>query len=69
MINLDLGTLIDKPIKDVFAFVANPNNMSRWKKILRASKRNWKNDVYLNTKYTKVTTLAPHACAGKEINP
>lgn len=30
MINLDLGTLIDKPIKDVFAFVANPNNMSKW---------------------------------------
>jgi carbon monoxide dehydrogenase subunit G len=30
MINLDLGTLIDKPIKDVFAFAANPNNMSKW---------------------------------------
>lgn len=30
MINLDLGTLIDKPRKDVFAFVANPNNMSKW---------------------------------------
>ncbi|HSO11908.1 MAG TPA: SRPBCC family protein [Anaerolineales bacterium] len=30
MISLDLGTLIDKPIKDVFAFVANPNNMSKW---------------------------------------
>lgn len=30
MINLDLGTLIDRPIKDVFAFVANPNNMSKW---------------------------------------
>ena len=30
MINIDLGTLIDKPIKDVFAFVANPNNMTRW---------------------------------------
>lgn len=30
MINLDLGTLIDKPMKDVFAFVADPNNMSKW---------------------------------------
>ena len=30
MINLDLGTLIDKPVQDVFAFVANPNNMSKW---------------------------------------
>ena len=30
MINLELGTLIDRPIKDVFAFVANLNNMSKW---------------------------------------
>jgi carbon monoxide dehydrogenase subunit G len=30
MINLDLGTLIDKPVKEVFAFVADPNNMSKW---------------------------------------
>jgi len=29
MINLDLGVLIDRPVKDVFAFVANPNNMSK----------------------------------------
>jgi len=30
MINLDLGTLIDKPVKDVFAFITNPTNMSKW---------------------------------------
>jgi carbon monoxide dehydrogenase subunit G len=30
MINLDLGVLIDRPQKDVFAFVANPNNMAKW---------------------------------------
>lgn len=30
MINLDLNALIDCPQKDVFAFVANPNNMSKW---------------------------------------
>jgi len=30
MINLELGTLIDRPIKDVFTFVSNPNNMSKW---------------------------------------
>ncbi|HNK62642.1 MAG TPA: SRPBCC family protein [Anaerolineales bacterium] len=30
MINIDLGVLIDRPIKDVFAFVANLNNMSKW---------------------------------------
>lgn len=30
MINVDLGVLVDRPIKDVFAFVSNPNNMSKW---------------------------------------
>ena len=30
MINLDFGVLVDRPIKDVFAFVSNPNNMSQW---------------------------------------
>ena len=30
MINLDFGVLIDRPTKDVFAFVSNPNNMSKW---------------------------------------
>jgi carbon monoxide dehydrogenase subunit G len=30
MINLDFSTLIDRPVKDVFAFVADPNNMSKW---------------------------------------
>jgi carbon monoxide dehydrogenase subunit G len=30
MINLDFGVLIDRPMKDVFTFVSNPNNMSKW---------------------------------------
>ncbi|MBL8103113.1 MAG: SRPBCC family protein [Anaerolineales bacterium] len=30
MINLDFGVLVDRPMKDVFAFVSNPNNMSQW---------------------------------------
>ena len=30
MINLDFTTLIDLPVKDVFAYAANPNNMSKW---------------------------------------
>ena len=30
MINLDLSMLIDRPVKDVFSFVADPNNMAKW---------------------------------------
>ena len=30
MINIDLNTLVDRPMKDVFAFVGDPNNMTKW---------------------------------------
>lgn len=30
MINLNLETMIDRPMKDIFAFVADPNNMAQW---------------------------------------
>lgn len=30
MINVDLGVLVDRPVNDVFAFVSNPNNMTKW---------------------------------------
>ncbi|MBI5825342.1 MAG: SRPBCC family protein [Chloroflexi bacterium] len=30
MINFDFSILIDRPMKDVFAFVADPNNMAQW---------------------------------------
>ena len=30
MINLNFSSLIDLPVKDVFAFTSDPNNMSKW---------------------------------------
>jgi len=30
MINLDFSTVINRPVKDVFSFVSNPNNMTKW---------------------------------------
>jgi hypothetical protein len=30
MINLDLSTIIDRSLKDVFVFVSDPNNMPKW---------------------------------------
>ena len=51
MINLDLGVLIDKPIGDVFAFVGNPNNMSKWNTVIVSLEQITPGDVGLGTKF------------------
>ena len=51
MINIDLGTLIDKPIGDVFAFVGNPNNMSKWNTAIVSLEQITPGDVGVGTKF------------------
>ena len=51
MINLDFGTLVDKPIKDVFAFVANPNNMSKWNSAVVSLEQITPGEVGVGTKF------------------
>ena len=51
MINLDLGTLIDKPVKDVFAFVTNPANMSKWNSAVISMEQITPGAVGLGTKF------------------
>ena len=51
MINLDLGTLIDKPVKDVFAFVADPNNMSKWNSAVVSLEQVTPGDIGVGTKF------------------
>jgi carbon monoxide dehydrogenase subunit G len=51
MINLDFGTLVDKPVKDVFAFVANPNNMSKWNSAVVSLEQITPGEVGVGTKF------------------
>ena len=51
MINLDFGTLVDKPIKDVFAFVADPNNMSKWNSAVVGLEQITPGEVGVGTKF------------------
>ena len=54
MINLDFGTLVDKPIKDVFAFVSNPNNMSKWNSAVVSLQQITPGAVGVGTKFKSV---------------
>src|SRR6185436_2854248 len=54
MINLEFGTLIDRPEKDVFAFVANPNNMSKWNSAVVSLQQITPGTVGVGTKFKSV---------------
>jgi carbon monoxide dehydrogenase subunit G len=54
MINLDLGTLIDCPMKDVFLFVSNPNNMSKWNSAIVSLEQVTPGAVNVGTKFKSV---------------
>jgi carbon monoxide dehydrogenase subunit G len=51
MINIDLGTLIDRPIQDVFAFVANPNNMPKWNSAVASLEQITPGEVSVGSKF------------------
>jgi carbon monoxide dehydrogenase subunit G len=54
LINLDLGTLIDRPVSDVFAFVANPNNMSKWNSAVVSIEQITPGEIGVGTKFKTV---------------
>ena len=65
MINLDFGTLIDKPVKDVFAFVANPNNMSKWNSAIVSLEQITPGDVGVGTKFKTVGEMMGRRIEGE----
>jgi len=82
MINLDLGVLIDRPVKDVFAFVSNPNNMSKWNSAVLSLEPVTPGVVGVGTKFKsvgemmgrriegemQVTALEPDTKCGFQVN-
>ena len=82
MINLDLGTLIDRPVKDVFAFVANPTNMSKWNSTVVSLEQITPGEVGVGTKFKstgemmgrrvegemQVTAYEPNTKCGFQVN-
>ncbi|MBI5353500.1 MAG: SRPBCC family protein [Chloroflexi bacterium] len=54
MINLDFSTLIDRPVKDVFVFVSDPNNMSKWNSAVVSIQQITPGAVGVGTKFKTV---------------
>jgi len=65
MINLDLGTLIDKPVKDVFAFITNPANMAKWNSAVVSMEQITPGAVGLGTKFKSVGEMLGRRIEGE----
>lgn len=65
MINLDLGTLIDRPVKDVFEFVTNPNNMSKWNSAVISLQQITPGAVGMGTKFKNVGEMLGRRIEGE----
>ena len=65
MINLDFGILVDKPVKDVFAFVANPNNMSKWNSAVVSLEQVTPGEVGVGTKFKSTGELMGRRVEGE----
>ncbi|NWF63251.1 MAG: SRPBCC family protein [Chloroflexi bacterium] len=65
MINLDFSALIDRPQKDVFAFVANPNNMSKWNSAVVSLEQITPGAVGTGTKFKSVGEMMGRRIEGE----
>ena len=65
MINLDLSTLIDRPVKDVFAFVTNPSNMSKWNSAVVSMQQITPGPVGMGTKFKSVGEMMGRRIEGE----
>ena len=65
MITLDFSALIDRPQKDVFAFVANPGNMSKWNSAVVSLEQVTPGAVGVGTKFKSVGEMMGRRIEGE----
>jgi carbon monoxide dehydrogenase subunit G len=65
MINIDLGTLIDRPVKDVFAFVTNLNNMPKWNSAVVSLQQVTPGPMDVGTKFKSVGEMMGRRIEGE----
>jgi carbon monoxide dehydrogenase subunit G len=65
MINLDFGVLIDRPQKDVFAFITDPKNMAKWNSAVVSLEQLTPGAVGLGTKFKSVGEMLGRRIEGE----
>jgi carbon monoxide dehydrogenase subunit G len=65
MINLDYSTKISLPVKEVFAFVSDPNNMSKWNSAVVSIQQVTPGRVGVGTKFKTVGEIMGRRLEGE----
>jgi len=65
MINIDLSILVEKPIKDVFAFIGNLDNMPKWNTTVMGVEQITPGDVGVGTKFKSVGKMLGRRIEGE----
>ena len=65
MINLDLSTLIDRPVKDVFAYVSNLGNMAAWNSAVVSLEQITPGEIGVGTKFKSVGEMMGRRIEGE----
>ena len=65
MINLDLSTLIDRPVKEVFGFVSDLNNMSKWNSAVVSLQQITPGPVGVGTRFKSIGELMGRRIEGE----
>lgn len=51
MITIDLSTLVDRPMPDVFTFISNPLNLPKWQSMIASIEQVTPDEVGVGSKY------------------
>jgi carbon monoxide dehydrogenase subunit G len=65
MINIDLGTMIDRPVHDVFTFITNPGNMSKWNSAVVSMEQITPGAVGVGTRFKSVGEMMGRRIEGE----
>jgi len=65
MINIDLSILVEKSIKDVFAFIGNLDNMPKWNTTVMGVEQITPGDVGVGTKFKSVGKMLGRRIEGE----
>lgn len=65
MINLNSSTLMNRPIKDVFAFLSNPNNVSKWNSAVMSLQQITPGAVGVGTKFKSIGEMMGRRVEGE----
>ena len=65
MINIELGTMIDRPLHDVFTFITNPGNMSKWNSAVVSMEQITPGAVGVGTKFKSVGEMMGRRIEGE----